>query len=168
MANGTCSRRARVCASAVLPQPVGPIRRTLLLETSTSCELGVVDLAAQDALVVVDDGDGQRLLHPLLADDVLVQVGDQLLGVGSFSSSDILPLMLGEEAVAGLDAVAADVRDRPAREPAGTSALPSIIGPASALFRPQKSQSTGAVAPGDELSSVVQGCHSASRIADRK
>src|SRR5580704_18221295 len=37
---------------------------------------------------------------------------------------------------------------------AGISALPSIIGPASALFRPQKSHSTGGCA-GDELSSVV-------------
>src|SRR5271167_2263931 len=36
----------------------------------------------------------------------------------------------------------------------GISALPSIIGPASALFRPQKSHSTGGCA-GDELSSVV-------------
>src|SRR5690242_9945274 len=37
---------------------------------------------------------------------------------------------------------------------AGISARPSIIGPASALFRPQKSHSTGGGA-GDELSSVV-------------
>ncbi len=36
----------------------------------------------------------------------------------------------------------------------GKSALPSIIGPARALFRPQKSHSTGGCA-GDELSSVV-------------
>ena len=36
----------------------------------------------------------------------------------------------------------------------GISAVPSIIGPASALFRPQKSHSTGGCA-GDELSSVV-------------
>jgi hypothetical protein len=36
----------------------------------------------------------------------------------------------------------------------GTSALPSIIGPASALFRPQKSHRTGACGK-DELSSVV-------------
>ena len=36
----------------------------------------------------------------------------------------------------------------------GTSALPSIIGPASALFRPQKSHNTGGWA-GYELPSVV-------------
>src|SRR5271170_321792 len=36
----------------------------------------------------------------------------------------------------------------------GISALPSIIGPASALLRPQKSHSTEGCA-GDELSSVV-------------
>jgi hypothetical protein len=36
----------------------------------------------------------------------------------------------------------------------GISALPSIIGPASALFRAQKSHSTGGCV-GDELSSVV-------------
>ena len=36
----------------------------------------------------------------------------------------------------------------------GISALPSIIGPASAVFRPQKSQSTGGC-PGEGRSSVV-------------
>ena len=115
MANGTCSRRARVWARAVLPQPVGPIRRTLLLETSTSSRSGSLDLAAEHALVMVDDRDGQRLLHPLLADDVLVQVGHELAGRRDFLERGILPLMLLEEAVTHPDAMDADVRDRPAR-----------------------------------------------------
>ena len=115
MANGTCSRRARVWARAVLPQPVGPIRRTLLLETSTSSRSGSLDLAAEHALVMVDDRDGQRLLHPLLADDVLVQVGHELAGRRHLLELGILPLMLLEEAVTHPDAMGADVRDRPAR-----------------------------------------------------
>ena len=115
MANGTCSRRARVWARAVLPQPVGPIRRTLLLETSTSWSSGSVDLAAEHPLVVVDDRDGQRLLHPLLADDVVVQVGHQLAGRRQLLELGVLPLVLVEEALTDLDAMGADVRDRPAR-----------------------------------------------------
>src|SRR5271170_4387877 len=104
MANGTCSRRARVWARAVLPQPVGPIRRTLLFE------IGIADLAAEHALVMVDDRDGQRLLHPLLADDVLVQMGHELAGRRYFLELGILPLMLLEEASTHLDAMDADVR----------------------------------------------------------
>ena len=36
MANGTSRMRARVCASSVLPVPVGPIRRMLDFDSSTS------------------------------------------------------------------------------------------------------------------------------------
>ena len=64
---------------------------------------------------MVDDGDGQRLLHPLLADDVVVQVGDQLLRGGELLELDVLPLVLGEQALADLRAMGADVRDRTAR-----------------------------------------------------
>ena len=35
IANGTFNMRASVCASSVLPDPVGPMRRILLLPTST-------------------------------------------------------------------------------------------------------------------------------------
>src|SRR4029077_8589176 len=78
-------------------------------------EIGIADLAAEHALVMVDDRDGQRLLHPLLADDVLVQVGQELAGRRYFLELGILPLMLLEEAVTHPDALDADVRDRPAR-----------------------------------------------------
>ncbi len=114
MAKGTWSRRARVWASAVLPQPVGPISRTLLLATSTSFRVGSSDLAAHDPLVVVDDGDGQRPLHAVLADDVVVEVGDQLAGGRQLLELGVLPLVLGEDPVARLGAVGADVGDRPA------------------------------------------------------
>ena len=77
-------------------------------------ELGFGDLAAEHALVVIDDRDGQRLLHPLLADDVLVQVGHELAGRRQFLEPGILPLMLLEEAFTHPDAMGADVRDRPA------------------------------------------------------
>ncbi|CFP62753.1 Uncharacterised protein [Bordetella pertussis] len=39
MTNGTLSMRASVCASSVLPDPVGPISMMLLLESSTSSPL---------------------------------------------------------------------------------------------------------------------------------
>ena len=41
MANGTLSMRASVCASSVLPQPVGPSSRMLLLASSTSSSVGL-------------------------------------------------------------------------------------------------------------------------------
>ena len=46
-------------ASSVLPLPVGPISRMLLLSTSTSLRPLV---AEAEALVVVVDGDGEDLL----------------------------------------------------------------------------------------------------------
>ena len=115
---------------------------------------------------MVDDGDGQRLLHPLLADDVVVQVGDQLAGRGQLLELDILPLVLVEEAVADLDAVRRRCARSAGPRPTGTRALPSIIGPASAVVRPQKSQSTGAA--GDGLSSVVSRLSLRIEDADRK
>ena len=69
MAKGTLRMRARVCASRVLPQPVGPISRMLDFCSSTS---SVTELRV-DALVVVVDGDREDLLGALLADDVLVE-----------------------------------------------------------------------------------------------
>jgi hypothetical protein len=74
---GHVSRRASVSASSVLPDPVGPISRMLLLASSTSSLRHRLE-----ALVVVVDGDGQHLLGPLLADHVLVENGVDLLRLG--------------------------------------------------------------------------------------
>ncbi len=61
--------RASVCASSVLPQPVGPISRMFDFASSTSLFLvGVVE-----ALVVVVDGDREHALGVVLADHVVVE-----------------------------------------------------------------------------------------------
>jgi hypothetical protein len=69
--------RASVCASSVLPQPVGPISRMFDFASSTSLFLvGVVE-----ALVVVVDGDRQHALGVELADHVVVEhLADLLRG----------------------------------------------------------------------------------------
>ncbi len=117
-------------------------------------EVGIADLAAEHSLVMVDDRDGQSLLHPLLADDVLVQVGHELAGRRDLLEPGILPFVLLKEVVTRLDAMGAKCRAIGLPVTMGFSAAPSIIGPASALFRPQKSHRTGGCA-GAELSSVV-------------
>ena len=66
--------RASVWASSVLPQPVGPISRMFDLSISTSGSL----VAVHQPLVVAVDGDGQHLLGVVLADDVLVELLDDL------------------------------------------------------------------------------------------
>ncbi len=43
MAKGTFSMRARVWASSVLPQPVGPMSRMLDLSSSTSVVVAAAD-----------------------------------------------------------------------------------------------------------------------------
>ena len=58
MEKGTSRSLASVWASRVLPQPVGPTSRMLLLPSSTSS----TRLAGVDPLVVVVDGDGEDLL----------------------------------------------------------------------------------------------------------
>ena len=58
-------------ASSVLPLPVGPMSRMLLLSISTSLWPFV---AEAQPLVVVVDGDREDLLGALLADDVLVEL----------------------------------------------------------------------------------------------
>ena len=69
IAKGTFRIRASVCASSVLPEPVGPsIRMLRLLQLNA-----VVSHIAGDALVVIVDRDGKRLLRRFLADDIIVQ-----------------------------------------------------------------------------------------------
>jgi hypothetical protein len=61
MVNGTSMMRASVCASSVLPQPVGPTSRMFDFDSSTSfC------FPTWRALVVIVDGDGEHLLGVLL------------------------------------------------------------------------------------------------------
>ena len=68
MAKGTPSILASVCASSVLPTPEGPSSSTL-----DFLQLYVCALAAEDALVVVVDRDGQHTLGLVLTDDILIQ-----------------------------------------------------------------------------------------------
>ena len=80
MVKGTSSILASVCASRVLPLPVGPISRTLLLVSSTSASSAAVSAAmlaaagAKDPFVMIVDGDREDTLGPFLPDHVLVQM----------------------------------------------------------------------------------------------
>ena len=71
MANGTSRMRASVCASSVLPVPVGPISRMLRLR---QLHVRAPLLVHLDALVVVVDGHRQLLLGGVLPDYVLIQI----------------------------------------------------------------------------------------------
>ena len=75
MVNGTSMMRASVCASSVLPQPVGPISRMFDFASSTSLFFAGV----REALVVVVDGDRQHALGVGLADHVVVENLQDLL-----------------------------------------------------------------------------------------
>ena len=68
MVNGTLSIRARVCASSVLPVPVGPISRMFDLNLDVAAPLHHLY-----PLVVLVDGDGQLFLRFFLPDHVLVE-----------------------------------------------------------------------------------------------
>src|SRR5205823_14855626 len=67
-----------------------------------------------DALVVVVDGDGEDLLRPLLADHVVVEERLDLHRRGERDGGPVLfPLaLLGDDVVAELDALVADVDGR--------------------------------------------------------
>ena len=100
--------RARVWASSVLPQPVGPSIMMFDFCSSTSVVLGLGDL---DPLVVVVDGDREGALGGLLADHVLLQHLVDLLRFGQ-----VLQLeggrrgqLLVDDLVAEVDALVADV-----------------------------------------------------------
>ena len=70
MAKGTLMVRASVLASRVLPVPVPPMSRTLLLSISTS----ISSLSAFDqSLVMVVHGDRERSLGLILADHVVIE-----------------------------------------------------------------------------------------------
>src|SRR5437870_282747 len=76
-----------------------------------------LDLARLDPLVVVVDRDGEDFLRPLLADHVLVEDILDLRGLGKRAELAALLLfpLLGDDVVAELDALVADV-DRRARD----------------------------------------------------
>ncbi len=78
---------------------------------------------------MVDHGHGQRLLHPLLADDVVVEVGDQLARAGKLGVQRVPLLVLAEDPLARLDAARADMGLLACFNPPCTRALPSTIGP---------------------------------------
>ena len=99
-----------------MPQPVGPMSRMLDLAISTSSMTASADgdrVAGPDALVVVVDGDRQGALGGLLADDVLLEEGENLLGLRQFELAGGLlagfsqPLL--DDLVAQFDAFVADV-----------------------------------------------------------
>ena len=71
--NGDCASRARRRAISVLPTPVGPIIR-MFFGTMSSAMLGRELLPAH----AVAQRDGDRALGVLLADDVLVELDDDL------------------------------------------------------------------------------------------
>ena len=115
MAKGTLRILARVWASSVLPEPVGPSSRMFDLPQLdvVGADLGV------DALVVVVDGDRENLLGALLADDVVVEDGLDLGRLGHRRQAEALRLLLdllGDDVVAQADALVADVDRRPGDE----------------------------------------------------
>jgi hypothetical protein len=69
MVKGTSRMRASVCASKVLPDPVGPISRIFDFASSTSVVLGLVI----EPLVVIVDGDREHLLGVVLPDHIVVE-----------------------------------------------------------------------------------------------
>src|SRR6185436_3817534 len=87
--------------------------------------LGQLDVVARaagglglDPLVVVVDGDGQRLLRLVLPDHVLIQEGPDLHRLGQLVELDIAGLgeFLFDDLVAQVDALVADVDARPGDE----------------------------------------------------
>ena len=110
--NGTSRIRASVCASSVLPQPVGPISRMFDLASSTSvARLGAV----VEPLVMVVDRDREDALRPVLADDVIVEdLADLRRRRNAVAGLDESRLaLLADDVVAQLDAFIADEDGRP-------------------------------------------------------
>ena len=114
---GTESSLASVCASSVLPVPVGPISRMF-----DFVQLDVVPaprlLLNLDALVVVVDRDGELLLRPLLADDVLVEELLDLLRRRERGphAARLEAVVVRDDVVADLDTLVADEDGRPGNQ----------------------------------------------------
>ena len=109
MAKGTSRMRASVCANRVLPEPVGPIKRMFDLSISTS----EPPVAVHQPLVMAVDRHREHLLGVLLANDVLVQLGDDLPRRGDFAEQRLAgsatASFLFEDRLAEVDTLAADV-----------------------------------------------------------
>jgi len=112
MVNGTLRMRASVWRGA------SSRCRGAKQEDVRLLQLDAVALARLDPLVMVVDGDGKDLLRALLADHVIVE---RLLDLGGLREAATLLLevplglvLLGDDVVAQLDALVADVDRGPA------------------------------------------------------
>ncbi len=85
IAKGTSSMRASVCASSVLPVPVGPI--SMMFDFDKLDAIAGLLAIHEDALVVVVNRDRQLLLGLLLPDDVFVEEGFHFLRLGQLVGS---------------------------------------------------------------------------------
>ena len=103
--------RASVCASSVLPQPVGPTSRMFDLASSTSLFLA----PCARPLVVVVDGDRQHPLGVVLADHVVVEhLADVVRRRHAVARLDQVGLvLLADDVHAQFDAFVADEHGRP-------------------------------------------------------
>jgi hypothetical protein len=95
MVNGTSRMRASVCASSVLPEPVGPTSRML---------------AVRQPFVMIVDGDRENLLGVVLTDHVIVEDFTNLpRGRHAVARFDQMRLMfLANDVHAQFDALIAD------------------------------------------------------------
>ncbi len=102
--------RASVCASSVLPEPVGPTSRMFDFASSTSLLL----VAVSEALVVVVDRDREHALGVVLADNVVVEdLADVLGRRNAVARLDQRGLVLfADDVHAQLDAFIADEHGR--------------------------------------------------------
>src|SRR6476469_9712644 len=94
--------RARVCASRVLPQPVGPISRMFDFAASLR--------AMREALVMIMDCDGEHPLGAVRADHIIVEdLANLGRGRDPVARLDQRGLrFLADDVVAELDALVAD------------------------------------------------------------
>ena len=112
--------RARVCASSVLPEPVGPTSRMLDLAISTS----LFFCAVRQPLVVVVHRDREHLLGVVLADHVVVQdLADLLRRRHAVARlHQVRLVLLADDVHAQFDAFVADEHGRARRSACGPRA----------------------------------------------